>query len=234
MGMNDKKQKRLQILRQINSLTENNCQGCELDGSDYCSTKCDIGIQLMEMGKQLNLISGKQNVIKQLLAKGEGIKKADILKLLSLEVTNNQIRQAMNLSKDDYEESLIDLGVKERKRNMPRQSKINMTIEEFVQFRFIENLAFKTIANKYDVAESAITYWKKIHEEEIEEKKKELGIFQKTSREIMDGKKRAIVRLKEIAAKADSTKKPHSTMKVRLKELEAENEEMKELLRLWL
>lgn len=239
MGMNDKKQERLRILRQIDFLTEKNCRGCKLDGSDYCNTKCNIGNQLKELGNQLIDNTGKQEVIKQLLAKREDLNKTDIQKLLSLEVTNNEIRKALNLTNREYEELLIDLGLKERKKNMPRLSKITMTIDEFVQWRFIDNLSFKAIATKCGVVESGITYWKKIHADEIEKKKKELKIDEKAVKFSENTKKEKLDATQKTILKIDETRKPtiqkkSSNLESRVLELEKENKAMRELLRLWL
>lgn len=169
-----KKNIRRQILSQIDNLTQNNCAGCKLEHVDYCKSKCSIGIQLFQLGEKLNSSTNKADTIEMLLSKGKDMKKADIEKLLSLEVNRMKIQKALKLSGFDFSILLKNLGID--KGSVKEVTKIKMTLEEYIKWRFIDGLSHKDIASKFNAGDTTLHYWIKKRADEIEEKKKELGI----------------------------------------------------------
>ncbi|MFT8319325.1 MAG: zinc-finger domain-containing protein [Bacillus sp. (in: firmicutes)] len=145
--------KRKGILNQIDHLTDNYCDPCHLELKDkhiYCRKECSVGKNLQKLGRWLDE-EAKERRIQNILSKGQNIKKSDIKKLKEYGVSDSKIQQALRK------------GVE-----VVGKSKINMTVEEFVQWKHVKKFSYVEIGKKFGVGDAAIHMWKSKRAKEIE------------------------------------------------------------------
>ncbi|WP_445506815.1 zinc-finger domain-containing protein [Niallia sp. 03190] len=225
--------KRQGILNQINHLTDNFCESCEVVRKDkliYCRDECNVGKKLKVLGNQLDGDS-RQKKIQNILSKGQDMTKSDIKKLLDYQVQKVEIRKALGMCNNSFFDMMTAFGFTKKREGVEEvaNSKINMTVEQFVQWKYVEKLSYIAIGKKFGVGDAAIHYWKDKRKVEIEAALKALEMTKKEAVKItpkQDKNPEFDLVMNELANKLADTETALEEKEKLIKSLEAKVKEL--------
>lgn len=95
---------RRSILRKVDKLIDNNCRVCPLYGqqnrshSHQCTEVCEVGISLIELGREIESLSKSNILTRKILDKGPDMTTKEVKTLVDLDVPRHRISKALNLN----------------------------------------------------------------------------------------------------------------------------------------
>lgn len=118
----------------------------------------------------------------RVLKKGQSMTVTDIKYLITNDVPREKIRQSLQMHKVAFHKMMKDLGIESgrlvKEEEKVSKSKIQMTAEEFVQWKYVEKLSLGAIGKKFGVGNAAVHYWKENRKAEIETALKALYLLE--------------------------------------------------------
>jgi hypothetical protein len=173
--MKESNKGRMQVLKEIDTLENRHCSTCSkvsYENTSYCINRCPIGAKIKQLGDKLQLQASdkREKEIKSILKKGLDMTKSDIRKLLDSNVKKGDIRKVLKMDPVTFSRMMNAYGfTKPKARKKVTNSRIKMTVEEFVRYRYEDKLSIRQIASKFDVVDGTLFYWIRRNSKEIEE-----------------------------------------------------------------
>lgn len=155
------------ILVQINDLIDKHgdsftdCKGCSI-----CKE-----IHLLQKKSERDPAEKFAHILK----KGQEMTRNEIEMLLENEVSKKVIKKALGMNSLDFYNLMKNYGFS-KERGAGEVAKLKMTVEEFVQMKFVEGWTYTKIAELKGVADASIYYWKDKNKEAIEAAVKAIGL----------------------------------------------------------
>lgn len=176
---------RQEVLMQIDSIVEGNCQGCtRLKGvpaaqrSTYCAKECVFGAKMNELGNILQGLSNKrkQRHIQPLLSKGDEMKFEDMQALLETDISRADLVEATGLTRNEIGDFLIANGYQSLEAEedlVPADTKrrgrrtLNIPVDQFIELR-AAGFTYTKIGEKLGYSAKQVSYWARNHQRLIQ------------------------------------------------------------------
>jgi chromosome segregation ATPase len=136
---------------------------------------CPICVEIHQL--QESLIRDPEQKYQHILSKGQDMTKSEITMLLENGMTAATIRKYMKMDNGTFQNTLHNWGLSKRNRkDEDDMGKLEMTIEEFVDLRYVQKLPFTKIAELKGVKDPTIHNWKNARESQINLRLKALNL----------------------------------------------------------
>lgn len=146
-------------------------------GTFYKCKGCSICTEIKQLRKQLE--RDPADKFKYILDKGPDMRKSDIVFLLDNEVQRKVIWKALGITNAEFWELMRNFGL--MKRGEPVMA-LDITVDEFIQLHHIDGKSFGEISEIKGFKKNALSNWKWLNKEEINNALKTSGLLTKAEK----------------------------------------------------
>lgn len=105
---------RRKILRRVDHLIDNHCKICPIFGTQkasqhQCTVVCEVGLELIDLGKRMESNSKEQLFIKSTLDKGRDMTTKEIKQLYDMGVPKHRITRSLKMGRNKCYEMIQEI-----------------------------------------------------------------------------------------------------------------------------
>ncbi|WP_370222030.1 hypothetical protein [Cytobacillus sp.] len=178
------------IRRRITQLLDS-CEGCSNNSSknrpfskiESACGGCNVFQELTQLRSAIDRPAEEK--FKPLLMKGQDMSKTDLMILLENNVDRNSIRNSLKMSQKAFNTLLRDYGLLNTYTKVKEESevsKLNLSVEEFVQLNYVEKKSYDEISKLKGFDRKQIINWKYNNKSQIKELLDQKGLSEKDAK----------------------------------------------------